>query len=113
MRLVRSPDTRRRLLHLTQGGASSVPEEDAIEITEGWRNSQWPNCMVTLPKAAAASAVDLKRMFDYAADNCWRHFKAKAVAAARASRLELRALFPREGESGKREGHATPAAPRR
>ena len=58
VRLVRSP--------VTQSGASSVPEEDAIELTEGWRNSQGPSCMVTLPKAGAAAAVDLKRMFDYA-----------------------------------------------
>ena len=34
-------------------------------------------------------------MFEYAADNCWRHFKAKALAAA-SSKPELRALFPRE-----------------
>jgi hypothetical protein len=49
----------------SQGANTSVPEEDAIEITDGWRNSQWPDCMVTLPKAGAASTVDLKRMFEY------------------------------------------------
>jgi hypothetical protein len=51
--------------------------------------------MVTLPKTGPASTVDLKRMFEYAALNCWRTFKAKAVAAA-SSKPELRALFPRE-----------------
>ena len=34
-------------------------------------------------------------MFDYSQDNSWKHFKTKAVAAAK-SRLELRALFPNE-----------------
>ena len=82
-------------IRLTQGGVTSIPEEDAIELTEGWRNSQWPACMVTLPTTRAAGAVDLKRMFEYAAANTWKHFKLKAVAAAR-SRPELRALFPNE-----------------
>ena len=64
-------------IRLTQGGATSIPEEDAIELTEGWRNSQWPACMVTLPTTRAAGAVDLKRMFEYAAANTWKHFKPR------------------------------------
>ena len=82
-------------VRLTQGGATSIAEEDAIEMTEGWRNSQWPDSMVTMPVTRAAASVDLKRMFDYAAENSWKNFKTKAVAAAK-SRLELRALFPNE-----------------
>jgi hypothetical protein len=82
-------------IRLSQGATTSNPEEDAIEITEGWRNSQWPDCMITLPKTGPASTVDLKRMFEYAANNCWRTFKAKAVAAA-SSKQEPRALFPKE-----------------
>ena len=82
-------------VRLSQGATSSNPEEDAIEITEGWRNTQWPDCMVTLPKTGPSSTVDLKRMFEYAALNSWQNFKAKSIAAA-SSTPELRALFPRE-----------------
>ena len=62
-------------IRLTQGGTTSIPEEDAIELTEGWRNSQWPACMVTLPTTRAAGAVDLKRMFEYAAANSWNRLQ--------------------------------------
>ena len=73
-------------VRLSQGATTSNPEEDAIEITEGWRNSQWPNCMVTLPKTGPSSTVDLKRMFEYAALNSWQHFKAKALRLRHQSR---------------------------
>jgi hypothetical protein len=79
-------------LRLSHGGATSVPEEDAIEITEGWINAQWPENMVTLPKAGAAATVDLKRMFDYAKNNTWQFFKTKSQNAAAATK-ELRSLF--------------------
>ena len=82
-------------VQLSQGATTSNPEEDAIEITEGWRNMQWPQCMVTLPKIGPSSTVDLKRMFEYAALNSWQNFKSKSIAAA-SSAPELRALFPRE-----------------
>jgi hypothetical protein len=80
-------------VRMTKGGATSVVEEDAIELTEGWRNSQWPDCMVTMLMTRAAASVDMKRMFEYAVDFTWMNFKPKAVAAAK-SRPELRALFP-------------------
>jgi hypothetical protein len=79
---------------LTQG-ANTNPEEATIEIAEGWRNSQWPDCMITLPNQGPASAVDMKRMFDYASNSNWPNFKTKAIAAA-ASTPEMRALFARE-----------------
>ena len=97
-------------IRLTQGGTTSIPEEDAIELTEGWRNSQWPGSMVTLPVTRAAAAVDLKRMFEYAAANCWKHFKPKAVAAAK-SRPELRALFPNESNPANVEATLLQLAP--
>ena len=61
-------------VRLSQGAENSNPEEDAIEITEGWRNTQWPDCMITLPKQGPASAVDMKRMFDYARVSNWQNF---------------------------------------
>jgi hypothetical protein len=79
---------------LTQGD-NPKPEEAAIEIAEGWRNSQWPDCMITLPSLGPASAVDMKRMLDYAINANWPNFKTKAIAAA-ASTPEMRALFARE-----------------
>ena len=83
---------------MTKGGATSDPEEDAIEMTEGWLNSQWPDCMVTMPMTRANASVDLKRMLEYANDPSWINFKTKAVTAAK-SRPELRALFPGEGNA--------------
>jgi hypothetical protein len=82
-------------VRLSQGAGTSDPEEDAIEITEGWRNTQWPDCMITLPRIGAASAVDMKRMFDYAQSGNWPNFKTKAISAV-SSTPEIRALFPRE-----------------
>jgi hypothetical protein len=97
-------------VRLTNGGATSVAEEDAIEITEGWRFSQWPDSMITLPATRAAAAVDLKRMFEYAADNSWKGFKTKAVAAIK-SKPELRALFPNESNPATVEATLLQLAP--
>ena len=58
----------------------------------------------------AAAAVDLKCMFEYAADNCWKHFKPKAVAAAK-SKPELRALFPNESNPANVEATLLQLAP--
>ena len=97
-------------VRLSQGAENSNPEEDAIEITEGWRNTQWPDCMVTLPKQGPASAVDMKRMFDYARNSNWQNFKTKSIAAS-ASSPEMRALFPRETNPAKVEATLLQLAP--
>jgi hypothetical protein len=64
---------------MTKGGATSEPEEDAIEMAEGWLNSQWPDCMVTMLMTRANASVDLKCMLEYANDSSWINFKPKAV----------------------------------
>ena len=66
--------------------------------------------MATLPVTRAAAAVDLKRMLEYAAANSWKHFKPKAVAAAR-SKPELRALFPNESTPANVEATLLQLAP--
>ena len=66
--------------------------------------------MITLPLTRAASFVDLQRMFEYASENCWKHFKPKAVAAAK-SRPELRALFPKESDPASVEAILLQLAP--
>ena len=97
-------------VRLSQGKENSNPEEDAIEITEGWRNTQWPECMVTLPRLGPASAVDMKRMFDYSSNSTWQNFKTKSIAAS-ASSPQMRALFPRETNPAKVEATLLQLAP--
>ena len=95
---------------LSQGKENSNPEEDAIEITEGWRNTQWPECMVTLPRLGPASAVDMKRMFEYSNNSTWQNFKTKSIPAS-ASSPPMRALFPRETNPAKVEATLLQLAP--
>jgi hypothetical protein len=43
-------------VRLTQGGATSIAEEDAIELTEGWQNSQWPGSALLMCIVACVAA---------------------------------------------------------
>ena len=77
-------------VRLTQGDATSIAEEDTIELTEGWRNSQWPGSMVALPLTRAASSVDLQR-----SDVCM--WSTDAIAAALLERLRGAGLATQSG----------------